>query len=278
MIEVQLTFAEILHAQAEAAWRAGGHTDLNRLRPGDRIEIRRGDRELAGWAAMRHPVDGIWQVQLDRTPATARLPVDPYHVGPWRPYMVLLATDVWRCVGHDSTWRLGPEPAAVCAWMREQADTLPYDRWHEIFHAAMAAWPIGVDPAWRRAVEDTFTALAIERIPIAEWLRNDRKARRTGATIWEVPRAIQRRITREIWPLPGPARWPAILALRWTRAEHFNDPDVLEPEGRRAFNRHACTIYAGYLRWAVEHADSPRQLVELLDSWGSNPAPEEGVE
>ena len=274
----QLTFATLLYEQAEGAWqRAGLPRTYRTLKPGDVVEIQwREGSVVTGWAAMRHPVDGVWQVQVQAdsndapgTPQASSL----YGLAPWPPYVLLLRNSVWRCIRHDATWQLGPDPAVVGAWMREQTAGLPHDRWYQVYHEALAAWPTGVDPAWRQAAADTFTALAQEQIPVAAWLKAQRKASGAGSTLWSYPRSIQRRIEREIWPLAGPDRWSAILALRWTRGEQFGD--CVGPEGQRAFNRHGCTIYAGYLRWAVEHAASPRQLLELLDVWGSNPAPEE---
>jgi len=287
----QLTFGDILRAQSETAWRQGGlPRTYDTLRPGDYVEIcRRDGTVIAGWVAMRHPVDGVWQVQVqaetaDQHPApeflatareflaTARVLYRPL---PWLPYVLLLRNSVWRCVRHDVGWQLGPDPDTVCAWMREQAPGLPHDRWYQLYHGAMAAWPVGVDPAWRQAVHAAFTSLAQEQIPVAEWLRVQRKERGSGSAIWSFPPAIQRRIEREIWPLPGPDRWSAILALRWTRAEHFGDARVPKPDGLLAFNSTDPTIYRDYLRWAIEVAVDLRQLLELLDAWGSNPAPEE---
>ena len=262
----QLDFLMMAAEKETADWAASSIKTVEALVAGDYIEVRDDHSgDWAGWLALRHPVDGAWQVQVAGG-------ADRDSLGFWYRHLPRHSAH-WRCVRHDPEWTLGPSPDEVVAWMRDAASRLPHARWHELYHTAMAAWPVGVEEAWRTAVQDTFTALAIKQVPVREHLRERRKASGAGTRIWACPEPICRAIENEIWPLPGAERWPAIFALRWTRAQHFGGLTVPAPDNLLAFNAHSVSIYGGYLRWAVEHAASPRQLLELLNNWGSNPAP-----
>lgn len=265
--KVQTTLFDALDAVEQKDWQAANIKTYDQLVAGDYVETRRPDGAIiAGWCATRHPVTGAWEIQLECE---------------WRPghllagYPLYARNQPWRFVRHDDTWTLGPEPSIVTAWMRETAPEMSVDRFHELYHCAYHAWPAGFPEAWLATIGSTFTELAIRYLPVAEKIRMDRQYSGAGRQIWSCPLRVQQQIDDEIWPLPGDQRMSALLALRWTRAEYFGTPHCPEPEGLRAFNRQTASIYEDYYRWAIAHATSPRQLLELCDAWGSNPAPKE---
>lgn len=268
---VQLTLFEALAAQDERDWQASNAKTYDQLVAGDYVETQRSDGStIAGWCATRHPVTDAWEMQLDREWEPGRLQSS---------YPVYARNQPWHFVSHDATWTLEPDPSVVVAWMHETAPTIPVDAFHELYHAGYHAWPPGFPEIWLKAIASTFTDLAIRYLPIAEKIRQDRQSSGAGTQIWSCPRHVQRQIGEEIWPLAGNKRLAALQALRWTRAEDFGTPHCPEPEGLRAFNRQTASIYENYYRWAIAHAVNPRQLLELCDAWGSNPAPkEEGVD
>ncbi len=266
--QAQLTLFDVIEAQDTATWVASNTKAYAELVQGDYVEIRWEDGSVvSGWCAARHPVDGVWQVQQD-TQGWAPGQKGPRYIylGRW--------IETWRFVRRDDTWQLAPTPDELSAWMRKQAQDLPLSRFHELYHAATDAWPMGVDAAWREAMSETFTELAIQRFPLDQYLREHRKARGSGKRIWACPERVCREITETIWPMPPEARLDAVMALRWTRAEDFEDEYVKAHGALRGFNRSTASIYEGYLRWAIAHAKDARQLLEVLDDWGSNPVRE----
>lgn len=263
----QLSLFDVLAEQDQVAWASANTKTYDALMPGDYVEERdeRGT-VLAGWCVARHPVDGAWEVETADTGWQLGSGGRFFALGGWK--------HEWRFVRHDAAWTRTPTLDALIAWMRETGATLPQDRFHEVYHAAMDAWPRGAwTDAQRATVAETFTDMAIAQFPVAEYLRTTRRNSGAGKHIWSCPLRIQQAVTDRIWPLPGPERLTGLLALRWTRAEQF-DGSCPAPEGILAFNRNAVSIYEGYLRWAIAHAEGPRQLLELCDEWGSNPAPE----
>ena len=269
----QLTLFDVLEEQDRADWLASNAKTAAELVPGDYVEIRRDDGMTErGWCTRPHPVDGVWQVVREGSDWTA----GP-HLRYARTRFIHLHSrrQAWRFVRHDADWTLTPTPDQLRDWMREKGADWPIPHLHDLYHAATSMWPIGIDDSWREVIPTTFTEIARARIPVVDWLRDQRKASGAGNTIWSCPPRIQRLITDTVWPLPGAERLDALLQLRWTRAEHFNDAHCGLPEGLLAFNRRAASIYEGYLRHAMAHAESPRQLLELCDAWGHNPVQED---
>jgi hypothetical protein len=257
----QWTFDDLVTADTQRAWSAQSLRRWADLRPGDVVEVDGlGGAPWSGICAAPHTGD-CWYVQV----AT----------GPWKPgqerYRMLARHTPWRATGHEDGWTITPSVEEVTTWMAAAAPTWPADQFWALYHMAADAWPWAVNPAGRAAVNAAFTAAAIAYLPVAHYLNQSRKISGAGRRIWACPPRIQRLVAETIWPLPGAERLVAAQALRWTRAEHFGSPTVPEPMGELAFNHTPCSIYDGYLRWAIAHAATPRQLLELLDEWGSNP-------
>ncbi len=260
----QLTFAELQIVQDQAVWQATNTKVYSDLVAGDVVQLWQDAAEpLVGWCATRHPVTDAWELVLDRT---------------WTPFVRRATRPVWpncfwRWVCHDSAWVLAPNVAEVLAWMTEYAEGLPVDRFHRLAYAADYAWPIGMPKAWQREVWGQYTMLAIQHVPLAALLKHQRHTSKSGTRIFSCPPRIQAVITHDIWALPGDQRLAAILALRWPRSEKFG-PECPMPNGLQAFNPSLSVhLYGGYYRWAMAHAETPRQLLELCDAWGSNPVP-----
>lgn len=269
----QVTLWELLDDADQTAWAAGNPKRFADLRPGDVVARRLANGLVSvGWCVAPDG-DGGWEVLAEDRPWP---PASNRSYPGYSRYFPLWPGAVWRWLRHDADWAVHvPFPDAVAAWLTAQAPTWPRDRLAALYHLAQGAWPHGVDPAWRQAVDAAFTATAITCWPLADWLRHNRRGRGAGTRIWSCPPRVVAAITETVWPLPGPERLEALRALRWTRAEHFGDADVSWPDRAMAFNRTPGTIYDGYLRWAVAHAATPRQLLEVCDAWGSNPIPEE---
>lgn len=258
-----MTLWDLAEEQERAEFAASNTKTYGELIPGDVVEVRRPGGVERGWVIGRHG-SGSLEVCLDLG--------HPWSVDdPDRQYFPLWSnSEDWRFVEHDTTWALHPTPEELREWMVRTASTLAADRFHDLYHAASDMWPTSVPEEWRAVMRTTFTELAIRYVPLKQYLRNHRIASNRGRKIWACPQTVCDYITESIWPLSGDERLDATMALRWTRAEHFGDANCKWPDDWMAFNRRSFTIYDGYLRWAVAHADSPRQLLEILDDWGSN--------
>ena len=269
----QLTLFDLEARQEKTAYSAANPKTFAELVAGDYLEWREADGSLqTGWCAARHPVDGSWQIQRDQpwVPAVWTGVYQEHYRFLWS------GSDWWRYMRHDAEWSLTPDVETVVAWMRETASTLKPEAFYQLSHGAQTAWPVGAMPAWRQRVHQIFTELAIQYVPVARHLRENRKQSNAGSRIWSCPPRIQQIITDTVWPLPGEARLGVLQTLRWTRAEDFHDPQCVAPDALRGFNRSTASIYEDYYRWAIIHAETPRQLLELCDAWGSNPVPAEG--
>lgn len=261
----QVTIFDVMGQQAHEAFAATKTKTYAELVAGDYVELRRHDgKEIGGWCATRHPITGTWECLAARE----------WEPGFRRHTFPLWPNENWRFVRATPDWSLEPTPDVVVAWMQSVAPTLSVDRFTRLNHTALDAWPIGAPDAWRHAISEAYTALAIQHLSLRDHLRDARKTSNAGKRIWSCPPRVQKQITQDIWPLPGEQRLPALQALRWTRGEHFG-MHTRYPEGLRAFNLTAVDIYEDYYRWAFAHVVSPRQLLELCDAWGSNLAPEE---
>lgn len=265
----QISMDDWIAMQQQDSWAAQSPRRMqSELRPGDIVEVRREGRPTwSGWCATQHPADHSWEIEVPGAPWESAAYSARYRTLPSN-------AKEWRYVRHDPEWRLIPDPEALKAWVLELGAHWPLEGFPDLFHRARSAWPIGVPDNWYAVIKETFTELAIQRMPVPWYLKASRKLSNAGKRIWCCPMPIQKLIAEDIWSLPGVDRMSALFALRWTRADEFGC-DVSSPEAIIAMNRHTASIYEGYLTWAIENATTSRQLLELCDDWGSNPVREE---
>lgn len=263
----QVTLEALQEATARAAWQGSSTRTLADLQPGDLVEVRQGDRVVRGWvSAYRHPATGEpeWQADGGRDWRTYG-PHDYLSSGRWS---VLGSWMTWRWIDHDPDWVHTPTPTDIAAWLPTLADQLRDDDLHVAYHIARNLLPYGYPRSIPDPISVAFTALAIGRLPVADFLRQSRKASNSGSRIWCCPPAVQARIAAEVWPLNGEDRFAALRSLEWEEPWAHG---IL----RRRFAAHAVSIYDGYWRWAMGQAASLRQLMEICDEWQTESEPKE---
>lgn len=251
------TIAE--HERAETlatrhAHNAAAGKTWDQLVPGDLIRVFAKDETAGGvlaWVAGR---------EIDRDPHWIVLQL---HAAPdWSTYRAhrdvsatwtrLWPTRDYEWVRFDPAWRLSPSEEEVVATVPERVARASLGQLPDVYHTANHLIPFPTRGAdGRTRLDGVWTEALTIHVPIADFVAH------TGArgnTAW--PKGFDRGLETTISPLPGSERLNAYLALTWPSP--FGGAQHYHATGR------TCSIYDGYLRWAVAAATHPRDVVRLL--------------